>query len=344
MMAPCSSMRAWAACLFMAATPIGPLAASTAVLRVDGILRVKGMPLSGARLIILEQDGAMEVMERGLERFERELPLHTAVLFTFERNGCVTKQLYFDTHVPGEDMGFAPFSFPFKVTLEPPPDGQRFEYAGPVGYIRYYPERHDFGYDTDYKRLADPVLAERMRGVMTRLGAPVPLASPNAVSVADVAGTANEAWETNAFNELVPTMATRETLVHPTGTMERTVPAAIEGPPEGPALPVIVPFLASGASPVGPPSMAPEDTGDGTAASGMRDLSSPAVPLVERSEELIVEKRWVIKIVRLTSNGTTEEYRRVQHHFGAVYYFRNGGTCSEWVYEHGIASAGPQPW
>src|SRR5436189_56048 len=80
--------------------------------------------------------------------------------------------------VCGTAREHAPFDFPFQVTLEPRPDGQRFEYAGPVGYIRYYPERKDFGYDTDYSRKADPILAKRMELATTDLKTSGPSAEP----------------------------------------------------------------------------------------------------------------------------------------------------------------------
>lgn len=62
----------------------------------DGILKVKGMPFSGARSVMVVHDGSQVMMEQGLERFNLTLQLNSEYLHEFTREGCVTKQLLVD--------------------------------------------------------------------------------------------------------------------------------------------------------------------------------------------------------------------------------------------------------
>ncbi|MBK8497994.1 MAG: hypothetical protein IPL52_04050 [Flavobacteriales bacterium] len=56
-------------------------------------------------------------------------------------------------------------------------------------------------------------------------------------------------------------------------------------------------------------------------------------PIVNRSEDLVVDGGKVTTIVRLESEGKTTEYRRVYHKWGGVFYFKDGATCTQQVYE-----------
>lgn len=337
-------------CLPLWSTARGGGPDRTDVLNVDGIVKVKGLPMEGARMRMMERDGAMEVLDKGLGHFAKELPLQTAVLMVFEREGCVTKQLYFDTHVPSEALDHAPFDFPFQVTLEAMPGGQQFEYAGPVGYIRYYPERNDFGYDTDYSRKADPMLTKRMELAMTNVTTTTPSAEPASAPAVALPLVEPPKEDTGAFHVLVPTRPSQEMLVHPTGTASSN--SSVVGPsaPPPPAVPV-----KQEATP-GPPSAAvvkkeaPPPATSGTVVqvkatvSPMHDVAvverpieqAPATKYAEgRQEELIVEKNRVTKIVRIAHEGRVDEYRRVSHLYGAVHYFKNGESCSDLTYEQG---------
>ncbi len=321
------------------------VSATNAVLEVDGILRVKSLKLEGSRMIIIDKQGGTEVIDQGLARFKRTLPLQTSLLIAFERPGCVTKELYFDTHVPAEAMAHAPFQFPFQVTLEPLPEGQQFEYAGPVGYIRYHEEAEDFAYDTDYSRKADPVLAERMRTVMNDLYDRAPgVASPHPApgKLPDPSVT-NEVREvSDPFSIVVPTRASHAPLVHPTGRTAQEV-VTEEAPtvaiPEPPVVAMVVeapPVVEAPAPPLPPIVEEPV-----VAAV----VEAPVPSSVQRSEDTIVEARRVITVVRYTDEaGRADEFRRVYHHYGGVFYFRNGTSCSERTYAEGIAITPASLW
>lgn len=327
--------------LLLLLAPIAVFAAPvTSTLRIDGIVRISGMSITGARAVLIKADGTSEEINDGLQHFTRELPLQTAVLLAFERQGCVTKQLYFDTHVPAEALAMGRFDFPFKVTLEPPPPGQNFHYAGPVGYIRYFPEREDFGYDTDYARVADPSLAARLDQVLQH-SAPVAAMPAPLVVDAPAAQQRTDRSDSSAFAVVVPTGEQHGPLVHPTG------PRAIPDPTPAFAETAVV------AAPVPPPPPPPAPVAVvAEAKEEVRPLPAPK-PVVQqvvatqphpdwqREEEVVVEPRWVIRIVRFVHGGTSDEFRRVEHRFGAVYYFRNGSSVSSDVYQLGIAGLLP---
>jgi len=341
--------------------------ANKAVLEVDGILRVKSLGMDGARMVIIDENGGTEVVEQGLSRFRRSLPLQTSVLIAFERPGCVTKQLYFDTRVPAAHMDKAPFTFPFQVTLEPLPPGQDFEYAGPVGYIRYYENIGDFAYDTDYRKKADPMLAERMRTVMTELPEPTTRKSIKAAKSAQRERVEEAVAPRDPYNVLVPTKASHAPLVHLTGDQPMPAPPpapgpasepapgpppeatpAAEAPPEEAAEPMAVveappidtaPVVASAIAEEAPPPpdpAAPPPIEAAPVASATADFAPSAI---SRWEATMAEGRRVITVVRFTdAAGHVEEFRRVYHHYGATFYFHNGISCSELTYSKGTAA------
>lgn len=56
-------------------------------------------------------------------------------------------------------------------------------------------------------------------------------------------------------------------------------------------------------------------------------------PAVERHEELVIEPNKVMTIVRLEQDGVVNDYRKVIHKWGATFYFKNGESCSQQVYD-----------
>ncbi len=75
-----------------------------------------------------------------------------------------------------------------------------------------------------------------------------------------------------------------------------------------------------------------------TKARSVLSAESPGFP--ERSadrpvrwEELIIEPAKVMTVIRLELGDSATEYRKVIHKWGGTFYFKNGGTCSQQVYE-----------
>lgn len=326
--------------------------ATDAVLNIDGIVRVKELPFSGTRMVMMEHEGPVEIVDRGLDRFYRSLPLGSTFLLAFERAGCVTKQLYFDTNIPAEALAFAPFSFPFKVTLEPP-GGREFEYAGPVGYIRYYPERQDFGYDTDYTKIAHPVLIDRMMSFKSELKAPKMTSAPEP-SVVTSTGPSTPV-EQSVEVPVVEGITTREVAIPAsTSSPSERAPASVEVAYVAPVLPkeeVKMPepkpevtSMAAAPEPIAVaeehhkpvPVIKPKPVRSTAAITAPRIDPVPITLSTDttRSEELIVEKLRVTKVIRFETGAQVTEYRKVQHLYGAVFYFKNGESCSEQTYQH----------
>lgn len=65
---------------------------------------------------------------------------------------------------------------------------------------------------------------------------------------------------------------------------------------------------------------------------------SPVLPAVEepevlRKEELVVEPSRVTTVVTITTGARYDEYRKVTHKWGGLYYFKNGAACSKEVFD-----------
>jgi hypothetical protein len=328
------------------------------LLHLDGKVLVKGARVEGTVVVVMENDGPVDVLTKELAHFQHTLPLQSIYLLSFEHEGYVTKQLYFDTHVPAEALAHAPFDFPFQVTLEATPKDAPFEYEGPVGFIRYYKEERDFGYDTDYSRKMDPALAERMRNRYVEGTTPSASetstssfsssAAPPTVSVpreVDEARFLN--IRTPLLRSTAPSTSTRKPIQvvvqgpmvteasaesHPRKIASDPKVERKEAPAPKKVEPITVPSIKPLAANAGPDTIVATVQPD-----FHQEASSVVVGASGRSEELIVEKRRVIRIVRITTDGHTAEYRRVTHQFGQVFYFKDGESCSQWQYEHETA-------
>lgn len=290
--------------------------------------------MHGARAVIVSDDSMAMVLREGLSHFTHAFQLQTRYLISFEREGCVTKQILFDTHVPAEYLGFAPFSFPFEVTLAPPPAGIMFEYAGPVGFVRFMVELEDFGYDTDYRIKSDPPLQERLREFrISETGSAI-------VAARSARSTSGPHLEEPASSPdirdddvLAPMLSRVPPLVHlvlrPGEVMSRLVPVRVATTPDLVAAPE--PVQAAPASRSLPRPLA---------------LQPPAPQLMQeaaieeaadmREEELLIETRRVTTIVRIRRRGELLEFHRVVHQYGAVFFFKNGQSCTELQYTAGV--------
>jgi hypothetical protein len=297
-------------------------------LNLDGILKVKGMPDAGARLLLVQHDGAVVAMDQGLDQFNLTLELNSEYLLEFSREGCVSKQVLIDTRVPTGDYIFRDYGFPFQLTLQPPPNGLEFAYAGPVARVYFSTEIDDFSYDKDYRAKASPALVDAMAQAkrdpapvittaVVKTSSPVPKAprhSENEAPLVHLTGPSAEAAlvRERGAGPLDARMAGMKPAPLAAPVLRSSTPHAelsIRGPAHG-----AVPALAA-------------------------DVADPASTMdkgCSRMEELVVEKQRVTKIVRLVDQEQVTEYCRVEHHFGAVYHFRNGQPCTQLVYELGV--------
>lgn len=301
-------------------------------LHLDGMLLVQGQSLEGARVIIVGHGKEPLVLTRSLAHFNLELELNSEYLFSFERPGCITKQLRFNTEVPqsGDD-----YYFPFQVTLAPPPQGQSFTYAGPVGHIRYDRRLEDFAYDTDYRTVRNEKLEKQVE--LARLAlrdAGMDRSAP--VSPVSLLQTGKErrpvrhgdmdGGQSGFFGTRAGTVSQMAPLVHVVEHIQRTTPAlGLIEPHE--AMVAETPQMGTVLAAAPPPKHT--TTADGLFA--QRKTSR------NKTTEVLVSKLHVITIVRVHADGQQEEYRRVASYYGGVAYFKNGTPCTEALYRRELA-------
>ncbi len=325
-------------------------------LALDGILKVKGGDLFGARMVMVDHMGHSVVLGSGLSHFSLSLELNSEYLLEFSKEGCVTKQVLVDTRVPTGDYVFRNYGFPFQVTLQAPRQGQAYEYDGPVARVHFVPAIDDFGYDTDYRVKPMPALAEAMIDVRVSLAAsraavsePVVLPPPAEAAAQDplpamvpAAGLVivNEPVRTEEPAPVIEPAVVREAAAPPMeapsdemGIRAEEVPAETgeDVPLEEPPAFVRQPPPARAPRPKPKPApVQPVDPIPAVTISGHVLMDS------DREEAVVVEHLRVTRIVRIIEEGRVVEYRRVTHRYGSTVHFRNGVACSAARFERGV--------
>lgn len=299
-------------------------------LNLDGIMMVKGMSMTGARVIILGPDRSPRVLTEDLAHFTLRLELNTEYLLSFEREGCVSKQLQFNTSVPvGYPVGEG-FYFPFQVTLEPLPKGQHFAYAGPVGSIHFDKYINAFGYDTDYRAAKDEVLTKRLELARTEIdqkatGDMVPAAVAVFGRSEGTAAMAPAVTPVTAYEVIAPTVSRTAPMVH-----------VLETPEQGKkVVPSYTETLHVALEELRPSRPGPELLALGTTPEENK-MQSPAAMPTYRWKDVKADRLHVITTIKTQEEEREVEYRRVVSYFGGVTYFRNGQPCSQVIYQQGI--------
>jgi hypothetical protein len=322
----------------------GTLEAARGMLHLDGILSVRGDRSSSARVIILPTGGMPTSMENVSGAFKLSLPLDGTYLLSFEREGLVTKQVYFDTTVPVE-RHTETMSFPFKVTLFPEGKDNVYAYAGPVGIVRYYVSENDFSYITDYTLKEGAPMSKRIMELQKRMevrGADgLPMDRTEVVYTAvRVEGSVAPAPKGVGTSSTEPAVA----VALPTTTVDDVERPSLYGSTLNEPLedPGISEHSRSEADVLAKETMATSDELLKNASLHPR----PEAPKVRRrtpthkeqvhsspGEELIIERQRVITVIRLAeSTGHVTEYRRVVDRHGAIVHFRDGVAIPEYVY------------
>lgn len=319
--------------------------ATAGKLHADGMLTVNGANAKESQVTVIPSNGTAYTLEKGSLSFMLEFELDQRYLVIFEHPECLTKQLYFDTEVP-DDYLYDQYSFPFQVILEKNRD-ENVSYAGPVGYIMYMDAVNDFDYETDYTLTIDEKLREEMERYQTpRKVEPSAIAAPPVKAPTSSSATVVSA--TTAMLTTAPTLVKPEPV---TVKADRTAPAPQMIEPVVVDAPVI-----KAPAPAAPVTIKVEDVPVSTEEVVVERkvqpverkvaIEEPVAPAVERvveepkqagrEEELIVDKKQVTTIVRITDDGGhTTEYRRVAHKFGAVFYFMEEQSITERMYyEH----------
>lgn len=301
-------------------------------MRLDGVLLVRGMSMDGARVIVVSADREPKVITDALDHFTLDLDLQAEYLISFERPGCVSKELRFSTLVPEDHLGTGSFFFPFQVTLFAPGNGRHYEYAGPVGYIHFVKEINAFGYDTDYRVAKDESLSKRLDLVRKTLGM---LAVGGAVQVGGAepdisplpAGKDMQRGGdggTSRFATMAPIASEVAPMVHVLKARDNEpLPATIKeqaiSPKEG---------MEGGQ---------PGEHQEARPPLAWMDESGGPVEGNDFSRELEMGKLHLTTIVKVRRGVQEVEYRRVVSYYGGVTYFCNGLPCSETTYNLGVA-------
>lgn len=298
-------------------------------LNLDGIMMIRGMSMAGARVIIITGQGTPRVLTRDLDHFSLRLDLGTEYLLSFERPGCVSKQLRFNTSVPSGYPVEDGFYFPFQVTLEPLPEGQRFTYAGPVGSIHFDKYINAFGYDTDYRIAKDEVLSKRLDLARTELERdaardPGPEVVPSSGSSASLV-TKTPVPSGSPYELIAPTVSRTAPLVH---VLETPVERMDALPSDEKPLYVAQDEIR----PIGP---GPELLAQGPAP-GKQGLQASAAMPFQRWKDVRADRLHVITTIMVQEEEREVEYRRVVSYYGGITYFRDGMPCSEMIYQKGI--------
>lgn len=313
---------------WMAAMACSSLASGHAALNVDGILVVKRLPLEGARMIVVSKEGDAEMRTDGLAHFTLPMELGRTYLLSFERPGCISKQLLFNTAVPEAARRPSGFTFPFQVTLEPARAGERMQYAGPVGFIHFDEQTGEFAFSTDYRIAKDDALVARLEQV--RDEHPGDEAVPSVLPV-DAAGTGGVVSGLAApgnvpavEGRLAPTVGRVAPMVH---VMESTVQPAAVGALDMRSDLLWVPPMAMPAGELVKTSVADR---------AVANAEAPArVGVHVVNEELETDRLHVITTITVKGEEGTSVYRRVAGYYGGVTFFRDGYPCSEFSYREG---------
>lgn len=292
-------------------------------LKVDGMLRVQGMNMDSARVIVVGGSQGPIVIDKNARSFQVELAWNQDYLFAFERPGCVAKEILVSTHLPESvKTGKVPH-LPLKVVLAPPSNGKTFNYSGPVGHLRYDERAGEFRYGPDHRTSRNQLLQGQLDE------ARMAIAAGGAMPVGGGAGSTPkeaslmERTETEAFTTLAPTVGRTAPLVQtieiPTQSeVERVLPHLLEVIPMEQ---MDEPVLELEPAQVAPPADRKVEPGRTTV----------------HTKQVQAGKLYLITTVRVAQGDSTEEYRRVVSYYGGTTYFRNGSPCSAHTYLQGTA-------
>ncbi len=343
--------------LFLAAMVLTSTSANAArgVLKANCILKVKGADLATSSVMVVPDGAPAFSLPAGTRKFTLDLPLNDIYLVSFEREGCPTKQVYFDARVPVE-LHTTEFTFPFQVTLEHLTADRLFHYDGPVGFVRYQHALRDFGYETQYVVKVNDELRERLEQLRTKGIDPKKFLAPAAAIAIDLPrGAIGVPGEPEITGVQAPNVREVPRLVHVVersaaevrvvrGSISEIAPrvVAVQHMPLQPiprSVEVITLARAdrtpsreergiSGLTTMGSrndaSSVRSESTVTSFGASGSR----------KRADEFLQEERRTIHVVRfIAPNGAVEELRKVAHAYGGVFYFDNSRSITEREFE-----------
>jgi hypothetical protein len=149
--------------------------------KIYGKYIVNGGSTSGAKITIEKNGVRVKVVEAEKSKFEFPLEYDCEYIFSFSKDGYVTKKIQVSTKVPKEKQSLEFESFKFDVEIFKQYEGvNTVIYNQPVGKIRFNDVLNEFDYDTDYTKSiqneiakADEALKEKAKEEQKQNNTPV---------------------------------------------------------------------------------------------------------------------------------------------------------------------------
>jgi hypothetical protein len=129
--------------------------------KIYGKYLVNGGSVKGAKIAIQKNGVQVRVVDMDMAKFEFPLEYDCEYVFSFIKDGYVTKKVQVSTKVPKEKQTLEFESFKFDVEIFKQYDGvNTVIYNQPVGKIRFNDVLNEFDYDTDYTKSIQSEIAK----------------------------------------------------------------------------------------------------------------------------------------------------------------------------------------
>jgi hypothetical protein len=129
--------------------------------KIYGKYMVNGGSVLGAKIKIEKNGVQVKLLEQDKSKFEFPLEYDCDYVFSFMKDGYVTKKVQVSTKVPKEKQTLEFESFKFDVEIFKQYEGvNTVIYNQPVGKIRFNDVLNEFDYDTDYTKSIQSEIAK----------------------------------------------------------------------------------------------------------------------------------------------------------------------------------------
>ena len=372
------SRNPWSALVYFAVVLLPSMVFGQGRFTVNGRMKIEGSDLAGARAVVYKNGSKERSITTDLNKFSLDLELNANYVVSFEKDGYVAKKVSFNTKAPAEAIanGFMPFDFAVSL-FKQYDDINIVVFNQPVGMIRYDDQTGDFDYDTDYTKsiqsqlqqvLAQVEIKQKEEETSAKASEAVAAEEAKAKAKAETELAKQEAAKSKADSEAhkqalaeAKAQEKRQTEAKkaekPPVVVEKLAEKPVEKPAEQPAPEPPRPVAQTrpvrntlsskaNAGEDGRRSMEPvfvEEASRVVMAKAVvneeeRPAEEAATADVVRNEEMLVEPSRVTTVVKVAIGAHTNEYRKVTHKWGAQFYFKNGATCTEEIYEREASS------
>lgn len=296
---------------------VTPLAAQQNYLEIPVQLEIEDGNMNEV-VVKIKKDGKDAFTQSGASRLRFKLDFQRKYTLVFTKPGYVSKTIEVNTKVPAERLSKGFEAYRIGVKLQKQNENNPVAYKQPVAQIKFDTMLDEFNFETDYSKsllaaMQDPDASPKKdtsdaSKTLPTENLPTPHQSENTLA----ADRSENAVEQETTRNPEGMQAAGSVTAEPTalGKMEDTKTPANENMVQGTA-------------------------DKGTTA----QIKAPAFTEAENIQrEDIVEKNKLITCFTVEKNGITTEYRRVLHHWGGLYYFKNKTTSI--TENHFVAATG----